>query len=152
MADQYEQIITAFPLFQGYTSHGAHSMLERGEIRQLKTGQALFNEGDPADSVVLLLTGLLRAFLNRKGNELVLMDATPGTIVGELGVLCGLPRAASVRAVQDSTVLQWKANAFRTMLLGDSMLSERIFRQSLRMLIEKEKGMIDTLLKSQGVA
>jgi hypothetical protein len=45
--------------------------------------------------------------------------------------------------------LQWSAAAFRSLLLRDAFLSERIFRESLRTLIEKERSLIDSLIRSQ---
>jgi CRP-like cAMP-binding protein len=89
-------------------------------------------------------------FVERQGRELVLTDVGPGTILGELALLCGIPRSASVRASEKSAVLQWSATAFRHMLLGDVSLSERIFKESLRTLIEKERSLIDTLTRSRG--
>jgi CRP-like cAMP-binding protein len=76
--------------------------------------------------------------------DLVLTDAGPGTILGELAVLCGMPRSASVRASEKSAVLQWSAAAFRSLLLRDAFLSQRIF-ESLRTLIGKERSLIDSL-------
>jgi CRP-like cAMP-binding protein len=70
--------------------------------------------------------------------------------LGELAVLCGIPRSASVRASEKSAALQWRASAFRSLLLRDVFLSERIFRESLRTLIEKERSLIDLLVGSQG--
>ena len=68
---------------------------------------------------------------------MVLTDAGPGTILGELAVLCGILRAASVRASEKTTVLQWNAGAFRNLLLRYPLISERIFRESLRTLTRK---------------
>jgi len=70
--------------------------------------------------------------------------------LGELAVLCGIPRSASVRASEKSAALQWSASAFRSLLLRDAFLSERIFRESLRTLIEKERALIESLIRSQG--
>jgi len=39
---------------------------------------------------------------------------------------------------------------FCSLLLRDVFLSERIFRESLRTLIEKERSLIDSLIRSQG--
>jgi CRP-like cAMP-binding protein len=75
----------------------------------------------------------------------VLTDAGPSTILGELAVLCGIPRSASVRVAEDSTVLQWTASEFRGLLLKDVSLSHRIFRESLRTLLDKEKSLIESL-------
>jgi CRP-like cAMP-binding protein len=66
-----------------------------------------------------------------------------------LAMLCGIPRSASVRAKEDSVVLQWPDEAFRTLLLRDPSLSQRIFGRALRNLVEKEKSLIESLVKGQ---
>jgi CRP-like cAMP-binding protein len=150
MPEPFEHIIIGFPLFDGYTEHGAKSILERGEIRTIPSGETVLREGDPSTEVLLVLRGSLAVFVERNGRNLPLNSQGPGTFLGELGVLCGLPRSASVQAVDESIVLQWKSPAFRSMLLSDPLLSERIFRQSLRTLIEHERTMIDQITRSQG--
>ncbi|MDQ5846733.1 MAG: cyclic nucleotide-binding domain-containing protein, partial [Acidobacteriota bacterium] len=79
-----------------------------------------------------------------------LTETSPGAILGELAVLCGITRSASVRAGEKSVVLQWSGDAFRSLLLRDPSLSQRIFREALRTLIEKERSLIDALVKTQG--
>lgn len=78
---------------------------------------------------------------------MILSDVGPGTILGELSVLCGASRAASVRASEASTVLQWGALAFRNLLLRHPLLSERIFKESLRTLVEKERALLDSIAR-----
>jgi hypothetical protein len=46
-------------------------------------------------------------------------------------------------------VLEWPDEAFRTLLLRDPSLSQRIFGQALRTLVEKEKSLIESLVKEQ---
>jgi len=150
MNEQYTEMITRFPLFHGYTLHGAKMLLECGEVKEYSPGDVLFKEKDSPTCVLLVLTGKMEVFVERQGRDLVLTDAGPGTILGELAVLCGIPRAASVRAIERSAVLQWNAKEFRNMVLSDVFLSERIFRQSLRTLIEKEQSLINSLMPSQG--
>jgi len=150
MNEQYAEMITRFPLFHGYTLHGAKMLLECGEVKEYSPGDVLFKEKDSPTCVLLVLTGKMEVFVERQGRDLVLTDAGPGTILGELAVLCGIPRAASVRASERSAVLQWNAKEFRNMVLSDVFLSERIFRQSLRTLIEKEQSLINSLMPSQG--
>src|SRR6266481_2125785 len=152
MNEQYATLITGFPLFQGFTVDGAHMLLDNGEVKEYSAGEEMLKEGDSATFVLLVLTGKLRVFVERQGCDLVLTDAGPGTILGELAVLCGIPRSASVRASENSAALQWSAAAFRSLLLRDAFLSERIFRESLRTLIDKERSLIDSLTRSQGGA
>jgi CRP/FNR family transcriptional regulator/CRP/FNR family cyclic AMP-dependent transcriptional regulator len=123
-------------------------LLESGEVKEYSPGEVLLKEGDNPTFVLLVLTGKMQVFVERQRRDLVLADAGPGTILGELAVLCGIPRSASVRASENSAALQWNAAAFRSLLLRDAFLSERIFRESLRTLIEKERSLIDSLIRS----
>jgi potassium efflux system protein len=149
MNEQYAELITRFPLFHGFTVHGTQRLLDEGEIKEYAPGEVLIREGDPPAFVSLVLTGNLEVFVEREGKHLVLTTARPGSILGELAVLCGIPRSASVRASEKSIVLQWSADAFRTMLIRDPSLSEHIFQGALRILIDKERSLIDSLVKSQ---
>ena len=150
MNEQYAEMITAFPLFRGFTLDGAHMLLDCGEVRELLPGAMLIKESDEPTFVLLVLIDKLEVFVERHGRRLVLSEAGPGTILGELAVLCGIPRSASVRATENSAVLQWPAAGFRRLLLHNVFLSERIFRESLRTLIEKEHSLIESLVRSHG--
>jgi CRP/FNR family transcriptional regulator, cyclic AMP receptor protein len=150
MNEQYAKAITEFPLFQGYTLHGSQMLLDSGEVKEYSPGEVVLKEGDSPTFVLLILTGKMQVYVERQGRDLVLTDAGPGTISGELAVLCGMPRAASVRASEKSAVLQWNAKEFRNLVLSDVFLSERIFRESLRTLIEKEQSLINSLMQAQG--
>ena len=149
MNDKYALLIPTVPLFRGFTLDGAHMLLDCGEVKELSPGAMLITEGDGPTFVLLVLAGKLEVFVERDGRDLVLNEAGPGTILGELAVLCGIPRSASVRATEESAILQWSAVVFRSLLLQNVSLSERIFRASLRTLIEKEHSLIESLVRSQ---
>ena len=149
MNENYAELITRFPLFEGFTANGTKRLLDAGQVKEHAAGTALLKEGDTSDFVVLVLTGRLEVFVEREGKDLVLTEANPGTIIGELAMLCGIPRSASVRAKENSAVLEWPDEAFRTMLLRDPSLSQRIFGQALRTLVDKEKSLIESLVKGQ---
>jgi len=152
MNDQYAELITGFPLFHGFTTDGARRLLNSGTVKECGAGEVLIKEGDKAEFVLLLLTGGLEVFVNRSGDNVVLTETKPGTITGELAVLCGIPRSASVRTSEPSAVLTWDDEAFRTLLLRDPSLSHRIFSQILRTLVDKEKALINSLITAQRVS
>jgi len=149
MSENYTELIPTFPLFKGFTANGAKRLLDAGEVKQHEPGAILLKEGDPADFVLLVLAGTLEVFVEREGQHLVLNQAEPGDILGELAVLCGIPRSASVKARDNAAVLEWSDEAFRTLLLRDPSLSQRIFREALRTLLDKERSLIDSVVDAQ---
>ena len=149
MTEKYAELITGFPLFEGFTVHGTKRLLDAGEVKGHAPGDVLLKEGDSADFALLVLSGKLEVFVERSGQDLILTEALPGAILGELALLCGIPRSASVRAKENSTVLQWSDETLRTLLLRDRSLAQRIFRQALRTLVDKERSLIDSLVKAQ---
>jgi CRP-like cAMP-binding protein len=147
--DNHSQLMTTFPLFKGFTEHGTKRLLDAGEVTQHAPAELLLKEGDTAEFVLLVLTGKLEVFVERQGKGLVLTEAGPGAILGELAVLCGIPRSASVRAKDASSTLKWSDEAFRSLLLRDHSLSQRVFSGALRTLVDKERSLIDSLIAAQ---
>ncbi|MEP6717962.1 MAG: cyclic nucleotide-binding domain-containing protein [bacterium] len=149
MDTNHAHLMTTFPLFKGFTENGTKRLLETGEVRQHAPAEVLLKEGDPAEFVLLVLSGKLEVFVERQGKDLVLTEAGPGAILGELAVLCGIPRSASVRTKDASTTLKWDDEDFRSLLLRDHSLSQRVFSGALRTLLDKERSLIDSLLTAQ---
>ena len=72
---------------------------------QLAAGKILFRTGVPGDGCYRVEDGLLKVtMVSRSGAERILAFLGPGAIVGELSILDGLPRSATVVAVRDAVV------------------------------------------------
>jgi len=149
MHEAHIQSLMKAPLLEGYTEHGVRSVLESGSVKEHAAGEALFAEGDKPVSVFLVIAGGLEVYVSREGQDIVVNRVGPGDIVGELAVLCGRPRSASVRTTEPSVLLRWDPNAFRDVLLGDFDLSERIFGKALRTLVDQEKALVEQVLKAR---
>jgi CRP/FNR family transcriptional regulator len=68
----------------------------------LNADQTLFVEGDEADGCYRLEEGLLKATISSpNGSERILAIFGPGAMVGELSLIDGGPRSASVTALRD---------------------------------------------------
>jgi signal transduction histidine kinase len=72
----------------------------------------LFFEGDPPRGLFVLLEGELE-ILKRLGDEEVLLAVmSPGSFVGEISLLTGLPHTASARALTQSRYLKFDPSQF----------------------------------------
>lgn len=70
----------------------------RARDATIREGELVFSEGEPSDHVALVLEGEVEVFRALGGREVVLGLVGAGEYVGEMGVLEGRRRAASVRA------------------------------------------------------
>ncbi len=104
----------------------------------LKSGQDLFRQGDSADSAYVVASGWLRAVVESpEGGEQVLTEMGPGETVGEMGLLTGGPRSATVYAVRDAGLARLPSQGFarlidrypRAMLPITRIIVDRLVRQ-----------------------
>jgi len=71
----------------------------------LPTNGVLFVAGDPGDSMYAILEGSLKvAVISAEGTEQLLAILGPGNVVGEMALLDGQPRSATVQAIKASRV------------------------------------------------
>jgi CRP/FNR family cyclic AMP-dependent transcriptional regulator len=75
----------------------------QARIVELTRDQMLFLAGDPGDGCYLIEEGLLKVnVVSPAGAERILAILGPGTLVGELSMIDGRPRSASVCAIRES--------------------------------------------------
>ena len=80
-------------------------LLSTAKQVSLKEGDVLFRQGAPGDGCYWLEVGILSVSIaSNEGDERVLAVLGPGSIVGELAMLDGLPRSATVRAIRECTL------------------------------------------------
>lgn len=80
----------------------ATALLATATPRNLAADEVLFLAGDPGDGLYRLDEGLLKiSIASARGAERILAILGPGSIVGDLAIIDGLPRSASVTALRD---------------------------------------------------
>lgn len=98
-----------------------------GEAR-LGSGAVLWREGDPGDSVAVLLEGLLEVVHEGPGGEeVVLRTLESGAVVGEIASTDGRTRSATVRARTPCRVLKVPAPEFRALLRRRPEILEELY-------------------------
>jgi CRP-like cAMP-binding protein/predicted metal-dependent hydrolase/bacterioferritin-associated ferredoxin len=76
-------------------------------------GETIFATGDPADAVYFVLEGVVLVVRDDDDHSEKLASIGPGQCFGELGVVKGQPRQASVVAGAPATLLRIEAQTFR---------------------------------------
>ena len=99
--------------WSGLPKHIASELFRSATIRRLKAGDTLFQTGDSGDGCYRLDIGLLKiSLISPQARERIIAILTPGAIVGDLAVIDGLPRSASVVALTNSELRFLSGDAF----------------------------------------
>lgn len=72
--------------------------------KNMKKGEVIFHEGNPSDYAYIIGKGSVEIFENTLGGQKVLGVLGDNEIFGEMGLIDGLPRSATARALEDSVV------------------------------------------------
>jgi len=94
-------IPTGPSLLSGLPEHLSAKLFASAKPVRLNADEVLFLAGDAGDGCYHVEDGLLKVtMVSRAGSERILAFFGPGAIVGELSIIDGLPRSASVVAVR----------------------------------------------------
>lgn len=126
-------------LFAALDDQHLTDLLNRAEEVHARAGQVLFREGDVGDHLYVVLSGEL--VISRRVREVddVIAYRGPGEVVGEMALVNGRPRTATVRANQDSVLLRLGQRAFRE-LLGRSPEAAAAIVSCMAARIEEEQA------------
>ncbi len=104
--------VAHLPLFAGLERRALARVAEDLDWLAIPGGTELFHEDDPPDAVYVLIAGSLGAF-KAIGSRLELIGrVAPGETVGEMALLSGHRRSATIRALRDSEVACFSLEAF----------------------------------------
>ncbi|MDL4819646.1 Crp/Fnr family transcriptional regulator [Actinomadura opuntiae] len=101
----------------------------RGRVRDFARGDTLFVEGEHSSWVAVLLRGRVKAFSYREhGGEALLAVRGPGALLGEVAAIDGLPRSATVAALEPAQALAITSDEFMAFLQAHGRVSIIIMR------------------------
>ncbi|MEJ2375386.1 MAG: Crp/Fnr family transcriptional regulator [Pseudolabrys sp.] len=90
-------------------------LLEHATSRNLATDEVLFLAGDPGDGFYRLDEGLLKVSIeSASGAERILAILGPGSIVGDISIIDGKPRSATVTGLRECKLRFVSRAAFQT--------------------------------------
>ena len=121
--------------FFGINDPGAISGIARDlSFVALVPGQVLFDKGDYSEAIYFVLSGRLRAIIERQDQSSdILGEIARGETVGELGLLTGEPRGATVLAVRETLVARMSRPVFESVLSGHP----RVAVATMRTVVER---------------
>ncbi|MGH7855644.1 MAG: cyclic nucleotide-binding and patatin-like phospholipase domain-containing protein [Candidatus Binatia bacterium] len=122
--------LSAALLFQSIDHFALADLLPNLDWVFLAGGETLFRAGDAGDSMYVVMAGRLRIFAEGNNDTAVaIREIGRGESVGELALLTGKPRSATVRAIRDTELARLSRAAYEDILKKHPQLSTQLLVQ-----------------------
>ena len=116
-------------------------ILQHIEWIDIRGGVLLFEQGMPSDGMYLVLSGRLQAeFRSPDGQIKKLSEIGRAETIGEMALLTGEPRMASIRALRDSVLTKLPQDFFESILVSKPAVLHHIARNLIQRLQQANKG------------
>jgi CRP-like cAMP-binding protein len=113
-------------LFAGLPPARLESAMRAAAIVPVQQGELVIRQGDEADRFYVIGEGEVEVTQSAEGQTRVLRRMGPGEVFGEIGLLSGVPRTATVTAVGDGRLLALEREAFLELVSTGSGLTYRL--------------------------
>ncbi|MBX3250535.1 MAG: cyclic nucleotide-binding domain-containing protein, partial [Myxococcales bacterium] len=101
LVEEMAAIVEQSHLFRSLSVEAREALLESGYVRTFSSGDVLMRQGDPGDEMFLVMRGRVRVETETPGGKVHLAELGRDACVGEVSVLKGQPRTATVTALDD---------------------------------------------------
>jgi small-conductance mechanosensitive channel/CRP-like cAMP-binding protein len=99
-------ILRGEALFDCMNDAQLENVLQNSQIHRYGRGERLIQEGEPGDSMFVMLRGTAAVSVARNGTAVRVGAMRQGDCFGEFALLTGEPRSATIRAENDCEVLE----------------------------------------------
>jgi CRP/FNR family cyclic AMP-dependent transcriptional regulator len=97
-------------------------------------GQVLFNQGDAGDAAYIVLEGQAEVCINTPQGSVRVAEIGPNAIIGEVAILCDVPRTATVTAQSRLVTLRIDKEVFFRLVTEFPQIAVEIMRELARRL------------------
>ena len=119
-----------------------HQLFAEARLHHLKSGNTLFKAGEAGDGCYRIEKGLVKiAIESSHGEERIITLLGPEAIVGELAMIDGLPRSASVVAVTDCSLFFISRKRFQAHTEKHPEIADYLMRTLARRLREADDAL-----------
>ena len=145
-ATEQRDFLTRVPIFSKLAGGELDALLGLTRTRSVATRQEVFHKGDEGDQVFVILRGRLKVLsTSEDGGEVVFGIMDPGEVVGELALLSGERRTATLTAIEPCELLVIERRDFLPFLSGHPEVAAKLLEVLAERLRRVDEFVEDTL-------
>ena len=138
--DEARAILRGEPLFECLSDEQLDRLVKQAHLNHFGRGERVIEEGAAGDSMFILLRGDAQVSVSKNGSSIPVAMLSAGDCFGEMSLLTGEPRSATVRAEGDCYVME----------IGKAIMAE-IIRESPECLQQLSEILAQRKLNTESV-
>lgn len=146
--EQEVEVLRKIPLFANIDPKKLKLMAFASERMIFKPGQALFKQGSFGDSAYIIVSGTADVLVDSPNGPISVAEMGPNDFVGEIAILCDVPRTATIQAKSELTTLKVTKDLFFRMILDFPEMGVEV----MRVLAHRLENTTAQLLKARAAA
>jgi CRP/FNR family cyclic AMP-dependent transcriptional regulator len=144
------EVLRNIPLFAKLEPAKLKLLAFTSERLTYEAGQPLFQQGDPGDAAYIVMEGAADVMINTPKGPIKVATLGRHAIIGEIAILCDVPRTATVLANQHTVVLKINKDTFFRLVTEFPQMSVEIMRELARRLEKTNEQLRTALAKADG--
>ncbi len=126
--DQEVDVLRQIPLFANIDTAKLKLLCFASERLTYTAGQMLISQGDVGDAAYIIVDGEAEVLVDSPAGPLKVAVLKRNAIVGEIAILCDVPRIATVKAASELVTLKITKDVFLRMLTDFPEMGLEIMR------------------------
>lgn len=114
------------PLFDPLTDQETRSLASRARVERYFHNEVVMRQGEPGDSLYIIDRGRVEVVVSHNGRSEKLAELGPSAIIGEMALMTGAARTATVTATVPTKFVVIDREAFRKTLLQNPHIADQI--------------------------
>jgi CRP-like cAMP-binding protein len=142
--------LVATPLFQSLDAAERGDVARIMEVQRLERGEEVFREGDDGDAWYVVFDGTANVLKETALGTTQIAALGPGACFGEMAILDGMARSASVVADGPLTIFRFRRERFDDLLDQGSLGAYKLVAAMARTLSQRQRQLTQQLSKLTG--
>jgi CRP-like cAMP-binding protein len=124
------ELLSKVDLLRHLPPQAIESLLTNVRERHVRASETVFQAGDPGDALYIVASGRVAVLQPTEQEERPIAELGEGKAFGEMALLSGAPRTATIRALEETELLQIEKTDFDRMVATDRELAVGLQRLS----------------------
>jgi len=127
--NQEVELLKGVPIFSKVEPAKLKLLAFTSERLSFGEGQELFHQGDQGDAMYVILSGAADVLIDTPGGPIAVAELKRNGFVGEIAILCDVPRTATIKAKEPLTTLKISKDMFYRLVAEFPQMAIEIMRE-----------------------